>query len=225
MPVVKVFFWGMLISFLGALPLGSLNVMGMQISVQEGIRPAFYFLAGTIVVEVIYVRLSLIGINWVRKQKKLFKWMEWITVAIILALAIGSFIAAMKSGDNAKNVMLENNINSFFLGIILCAINPVQIPFWFGWSTVLFTKKILKPENRFYNTYIFGIALGTLLGGFVFIFGGPWIVNKLDANDRTINWVVGGIFAVTAVILLIKILLNKDASEKLGEIETVETAQ
>ena len=102
---------------------------------------------------------------------------------------------------------------------MLCAITPVQIPFWFGWSTVLFTKKILKPENRYYNTYIFGIALGTLLGGCVFIFGGPWIVRKLDANNSTINWVVGGIFAVTAVILLIKILLKKDASGKLEEME------
>ncbi len=219
MPVVKVFFWGMFISFLGALPLGSLNVMGMQISVQEGVRHAFYFLAGTIVVEMIYVRISLIGINWVRKQKKLFKWMEWITVGIVLALAAGSFIAAMKTGENTKNVMLENNINRFFLGLMLCAINPVQIPFWFGWSTVLFTKRILKPENRYYNTYIFGIALGTLLGGCVFIFGGPWIVRKLDANNSTINWVVGGIFAVTAVILLIKILLKKDASGKLEEME------
>jgi threonine/homoserine/homoserine lactone efflux protein len=219
MPVVKVFFWGLLISFLGALPLGSLNVMGMQISVQEGVRPAFYFLAGTILVEMIYVRISLIGINWVRKQKKLFKWMEWITVAIVLALAAGSFIAAMKTGENTKNVMLENDINRFFLGIMLCAINPVQIPFWFGWSAVLFTKNILKPKNHFYNIYIFGIALGTLLGGCVFIFGGPWIVHKLDANNSTINWVVGGIFAVTAIILLIRILLKKDASGKLGEVE------
>lgn len=219
MPVGKVFFWGMFISFLGALPLGSLNVMGMQISVQEGVRQAFYFLAGTIVVEMIYVRISLIGINWVRKQKKLFKWMEWITIAIILALAMGSFIAAMKSGEDSKNVMLENNIHRFLLGLMLCAINPVQIPFWFGWSTVLLTKKILKPENRYFNTYIFGIALGTLMGGCVFIFGGPWIVHKLDANNSTINWVVGGIFAVTAVILLIKILLKKDASGKLEEME------
>ena len=217
MPVVKVFFWGMLISFLGALPLGSLNVMGMQISIQEGIRHAFLFLSGTILVEMIYVRISLIGINWVRKQKKLFKWMEWITVGIVLALAIGSFIAAMKTGDDTKNVMLENNVNRFLLGLMLCAINPVQIPFWFGWSAVLFSKNILKPENRYYNVYIVGIALGTLLGGCVFIFGGPWIVNRMHATNTTINWVVGGIFAVTAIILITRILLKKDASVKLEE--------
>lgn len=217
MPFLKVFLWGLIISFLGALPLGSLNVMGMQISIQEGVRHAFYFLFGTVVVEMIYVRVSLIGINWVRKQKKLFKWMEWITILIVVALAVGSFIAAMKPGDDTKNVMLENGINRFVLGVMLCAVNPVQIPFWFGWSAVLFSKGILKPANKFYNIYIIGIALGTLLGGCVFIFGGPWIVDKMDATNATINWVVGGIFAVTAVILLIRILLKKDASVKLDE--------
>ena len=113
--------------------------------------------------------------------------------------------------------MLENNVNRFLLGLMLCAINPVQIPFWFGWSAVLFSKNVLKPENRYYNVYIFGIALGTLLGGCVFILGGPYIVQRMDATNSTINWVVGGIFAVTALILLIRILMKKDASLKLEE--------
>lgn len=215
MGLVKVFFWGMIVSFLGSLPLGTLNVAGMQISVQESVQNAFYFVLGCIVVEMIYVRVSLIGIDWIRKQKKLFRWMEWITFVIILALAIGSFIAAMKTGVNAKNVMLNNHIHRFLLGIMLCAINPVQIPFWFGWSAVLFDKKILKPKNSYYNIYILGIALGTFIGSCVFIYGGPWLVKKLDANSSMLNWVIGGIFSITALILLVKILLNKDASRKL----------
>jgi threonine/homoserine/homoserine lactone efflux protein len=149
MPLIKVFFWGMIVSFLGSLPLGTLNVAAMQISVQENVRNAILFSLGSLSVEMIYVRISLVGINWVRKQKKLFRWMEWITVAIVLALAIGSFAAAMQT-HHAKNVILNNNINRYLLGVMLSAINPVQIPFWFGWSTVLFTKNILKPKNSFY---------------------------------------------------------------------------
>ncbi|MEO6894239.1 MAG: LysE family transporter, partial [Ginsengibacter sp.] len=213
MPIVKVFFWGMIVSFLGSLPLGTLNVAAMQISVQENVQNAILFSLGSLSVEMIYVRISLVGINWVRKQKKLFRWMEWITVAIVLALAIGSFAAAMKTHP-AKNVILNNNINRYFLGVMLSAINPVQIPFWFGWSTVLFTKKILQPKNSFYNLYIFGIGLGTLMGNCVFIFGGKWIVGKLNGNQSLLNWIIGGIFAVTAIIFLIKILMNKDGMKK-----------
>ncbi|MGN6340619.1 MAG: LysE family translocator [Ginsengibacter sp.] len=216
MPLIKVFFWGLLVSFLGSLPLGTLNVAAMQISVQESIHNAILFALGSLTVEMIYVRVSLVGINWVRKQKKLFRYMEWITVAIVLALAIGSFAAAMKTHP-AKNVVLNNNINRYALGVMLSAINPVQIPFWFGWSTVLFTKNILAPKNSFYNLYIVGIGIGTLLGNFVFIFGGKWIVTLLNGNQNFLNWIIGGIFTVTAIIFLIKILMHKDGLKKLEE--------
>lgn len=220
MRLLKVFFWGLIVSFLGSLPLGTLNVAAMQISVQESISHAIYFSLGSLLVEMIYVRISLVGINWIRKQKKLFRWMEWITLGIVVALAVGSFLAAMSEHEQ-KNVMLNNQVHRFWLGMMLSAISPMQIPFWFGWSTVLFTKKILIPKNSFYNIYIVGIGLGTLLGNFVFIFGGKYIVQKLNANQNIINWVIGGIFAITAVIFLIKILVHKDAADKLEEVEMI----
>jgi threonine/homoserine/homoserine lactone efflux protein len=214
MGLVKVFFWGMMVSFVGTLPLGTLNIAAMQISLSEGVRQAIYFSAGCILIEMIYVRISLVGINWIRKQKKIFQWLEWITLAIVIAMAVGSFAAASKHHE-AKNVMLNNDINRFWLGFILASVAPMQIPFWFGWSTVLFTKKILMPQNSYYNLYITGIGLGSMMGNFVFIFGGKYIVEKLSANQNILNWVIGGIFTLTAIIQLVKILLHKDAAEKL----------
>ena len=212
--IIRIFFWGLLISFLGSLPLGTLNVAAMQIGIQEGITDAIYFSIGSLLVEMIYVRISLVGIDWVRKQQKLMKIMEWVTLAIIIALAIGSFIAAAKGGDAAKNVLLQNNMHRFLLGMLMCAINPVQIPFWFGWSTVLFTKKILEPNKTQYNIYILGIGIGTLLGNCVFIFGGKWAVQRIAISQQYLNWVIGGIFAVTAIIQLVKMLMSKDGVSK-----------
>ena len=206
-----------MISFLGSLPLGTLNIAAMQIGIQESIKNAMYFSSGSLLVEMIYVRISLVGIDWVRKQDKLMKAMEWLTLAIIIALAAGSFIAAAKGGGDAKNVLLQNNMHRFLLGMFMCAINPVQIPFWFGWSTVLFTKKILQPRQDHYNIYIIGIGTGTLLGNAVFIFGGKWMVGRIANSQQYLNWVIGGIFAITAVIQLIKMLRHKDAVTKFGE--------
>ena len=207
--LTKVFFWGMLISFLGSLPLGTLNVAAMQIGIQESITNAVYFALGCLLVEMIYVRISLVGIDWVRKQARLMKAMEWITFTIILALAVGSFIAAFNDGGNSKNIMLNNQMHRFLLGMMMCAINPVQIPFWFGWSTVLFTKKILQPLNSHYNIYIFGIGIGTLMGNAVFIFGGKWLIGKIANGEHYINWIIGCIFLVTAIIQLVKIVKGK----------------
>ncbi len=212
-----IFFWGLLISFLGSLPLGTLNVAAMQIGIQESVQNAIWFSLGSLLVEMVYVRISLVGIDWVRKQQRLMKAMEWITLTIILALATGSFIAAIKSDENSKNVLLNFNLHRFYLGMFMCAINPVQIPFWFGWSTVLFSKKILKTTAFDYNIYIVGIGIGTLLGNCVFIFGGKWMVQRIANSQQYLNWVIGGIFTLTALIQLVKMLRKKDAVSKFSE--------
>ena len=217
-----IFFWGLLISFLGSLPLGTLNVAAMQIGIQESIQNAIWFSLGSLLVEMIYVRISLVGIDWVRKQQRLMKAMEWITLGIIVALAVGSFVAAFKSGGGSKNVLLNNNLHRFVLGMLMCAINPVQIPFWFGWSTVLFTKKILAPRPLYYNIYIVGIGVGTLLGNCVFIFGGKWMIQRIANSEQYLNWVIGGIFTVTACIQLVMILRKKDAISKFGDGRTIQ---
>jgi len=217
--LIKIFSWGLVISFLGSLPLGTLNVAAMQIGIQESIADAMYFSFGSLLVEMVYVRLSLVGIDWVRKQEKLMKIMEWVTLAIIVALAVGSFISAAKGGEHQQNVLLRNNMHRFLLGMFMCAINPVQIPFWFGWSTVLFTKKILEAKKGQYNSYIIGIGLGTLAGNCVFIFGGKWMVQRISNSQQYLNWVIGGIFALTALIQLIKILQHKDAVHKFTHTE------
>ncbi len=212
---LRLFFTGLLISFIGALPLGTLNVAAMQISVSEGIMQGIYFSVGALLVEMAYVRISLVAMDWVRKRKKLFRWLEWASLCMVIALCVASFIAAANPTSGGKNIILSSGLPAFLLGISMSAVNPVQIPFWFGWSTVLFTKKILLPEKKYYAFYIGGIGLGTFAGNAVFIFGGRLIDEKLNANHQVLNWVIGGIFAITAMILLWKMLRNKDVSQNL----------
>jgi threonine/homoserine/homoserine lactone efflux protein len=210
----RIFFTGMMISFLGSLPLGTLNVAVMQISISDGLHPAILFSLGSLTAEIVYVRLSLIAMDWVRKQQKLFKILEWVTFGIVLALAVSSFYAALHPKVE-KNVILSSTLNRYILGLVMSAVNPVQIPFWFGWSTVLFTKKVLLPRNDHYNVYIIGIGVGTLFGNCVFIFGGKLIASRISANQHIMNWIIGGIFALTAIIQLWKILKKKDAQHQI----------
>lgn len=205
MKLFRIFITGLFISFLGTLPLGTLNISAMQISVSDGVRPAMYFVLGALLVEIIYVRISLVAMNWVMKNKKVFKWLEWIALFVIIALAISSFVAA-SDPKVTKNVLLSGGVHRFWLGIMMSAVNPVQIPFWFGWSTVLFTKNILQHRNDHYNFYIAGIGSGTFIGNLIFILGGRFIVEKLNTSQQLLHWIIGGVFAVTALIMFWRIM-------------------
>jgi threonine/homoserine/homoserine lactone efflux protein len=207
---------GMFISFLGTLPMGTLNISAMQISITDGIRPALLFTSGAILVEVVYVRLTLVAMGWFRQHKKLLKGMEWLTLVIILALAISSFYTAMHPSVRS-NPILSNTVHRFWLGAGLSAVNPLQIPFWFGWSTVLSERNLLKREDGLYVPYISGIGFGTLIGHFIFIFGGKLLVDSLNTSQDIIQWVIGGIFLATAIIQLVRMLRQKDAISAMKE--------
>lgn len=210
----------MLVSFLGSLPLGTLNIAAMQISISDGAALAILFSMGSLLAEVIYVRLSLVAMDWIRKQEKIFRVLEWVTLAIVLALAASSFYAAMHPSVK-KNIVLDSPMPKFLLGFVMSAVNPIQIPFWFGWSTVLFTKKILLPRKNHYNAYITGIGIGTFLGNCVFIYGGLLIASSINRNQHILNWVIGGIFAITALIQVWRMMRKKDTVHQMEHPEEV----
>lgn len=212
----RLFGTGMFISFLGTLPMGTLNISAMQISVTDGIRPAIYFSAGALLVEVSYVRITLVAMDWFRKHKKLLKGMEWATLLIILALAVSSFYTALHPSLKA-NPILSNSVHRFWLGAGMSAINPLQIPFWFGWSTVLTNKNILVRGEHQYVSYIIGIGIGTFIGHCVFIFGGRLLVDELDARQDIIQWVLGFVFLGTAIVQWLKMAQHKDAISEMSE--------
>ncbi len=219
-PLVKIFFIGMLVSFLGSLPLGTLNVAAMQISVSDGVTQAMLFSIGSLIAEIIYVRISLVAMDWVRKQELFFRILEWVTLIIVLALAVFSFYAALNPSES-ENKILSSAMPKILLGFTMCALNPVQIPFWFGWSTVLFTKKILLPRSDHYNSYILGIGIGTFAGNLLFIYGGRIIADKINNNQDILNWVVGSIFTITALIQMWRMMRKKDSVHQIEHPEEI----
>ncbi len=206
--IFRVFYSGMSISFLGSIVIGTIGLSAMQISLTEGIRPAINFSIGSIVAEVIYVRLLLVALEWIHKQERIFKILEWVTVVIVVILAIASFRAAL-GHHGARNVLLSNTMHRFFLGLTMRALSPAAIPFWLGWSSVLQTKGILKDKKGFYNGYLLGIGMGTFAAHCIFIFGGKLVVQKLDASQETINFIIGCIFSLTAILQIWNIYKKK----------------
>ena len=112
-------------------------------------------------------------------------------------------------------------MDRFLLGVSMSALNPVQIPFWFIWSTYLLSNNFLKGTALQFNIYTTGIGVGTLVGFAIFIFAGKWIVKKLNASHQIINVVVGIIFLVSAFIQLYRVTF-KPFSEQFQQMPAVE---
>jgi hypothetical protein len=204
MNLTRIFTAGMLISFFGALPLGTMNVAALQLLMTDGLLPSFYFIAGCIMVEVIYVRLSLLAMDWIVKHEMAIRMLNWLSLIFMLVMAVTSMMASVDHGDESSNVLFSSALPPFVLGFLLMAANVTQIPFWFGWNTVLYIKKVLLPEHGYFNMYILGICLGSLVGNCLFVFFGEFVLRYLGSNQYTMNAFMGAIFAVSALIHYLK---------------------
>ncbi|HEX8313764.1 MAG TPA: hypothetical protein VF609_02145, partial [Flavisolibacter sp.] len=152
--------------------------------------------------------------------KKFFKALQWVTLVIALSLAAANFYAALHPGVQ-KNVVLSNSVPRFVLGLLLNGINPMQIPFWFGWSTVLFAKNIIQPRWKHYHLFSVGASLGMAAATLLFIFGGRLIADKISNNQDIVYFIIGGIFVITALIQLWKMVKKKDVEHQLEHPEVI----
>jgi threonine/homoserine/homoserine lactone efflux protein len=206
---------GLTISFLGSLPLGTMNIAATHISIQQGTGAGLIYATGSMIVEITLVRIMLPGMGWLAKSHKIFRGLELFTVGLMAALAISCFIAAYQMKGFA-GTLPGRIISPFWSGVFLSITNPLHIPFWMGWSTVLMEKRILIPRAGLYNSYIAGIGAGTLLGFSVFIFGGNYLVSQISKHQDLLNWAVGIILLITAGIQIKKIS-SSPASERYGK--------
>jgi threonine/homoserine/homoserine lactone efflux protein len=209
--LLKVFFIGFLISFLGQLPLGNMNLTATQLSVQENLRNAWKYGLGIVLVEVIYLRLALTGMDWVVDHKQLFMIMGWLTVIVFVVLGVLAFVMARKQTSAKKGLLLNNKMNRFLLGMVVSGINPAQIPFWFLWSTQLLNSKVLLPTNAQFNLFTIGAGLGSLAGLALYIHGGKWLITKLKTSNRGLNIFMGIVFILAGLFQLYNMLFKKNA--------------
>lgn len=194
------------ISFLGQIVLSNMNIAATQLSVQEGFKNAWLFGLGVATVEIIYLRLSLTGTNFILAHRIWFIALGWLTVIVFFALGVLAFIAAKKQETEKKGILLKNNIHRYVLGLSVSALNPVQIPFWFLWSTQMIQTGVLPTQFYAYNLFCIGAGLGTLAGMGMYIHGGNWLISKMKTSNKTLNKVLGIIFIVTAFIQLYRML-------------------
>lgn len=202
--ILKVWVAGLLISFLGALPLGSLNITAFDISATQNIQNALLFAISAIFIELVYVRLTLWGSNKIVLEGRWVYIVLSLAISLLLYLGISSLFIAAQAGTELgpTKSALPKITSPILLGLLLSAFNPLQIPFWLTWNKVLESKKILEAKTTSFASYMFGIGTGTLMGMLVFIFAGKLIVGNYAKYAQITNFALGLLYIGFSFYLL-----------------------
>lgn len=206
--LLKLFACTLLLSFLGSLPLGTLNVSITNLAFHKGAGAAFAFGLGAVLIELLLVRLAVEAVGRLERFRYWFKWFECIALLVLLLFAGITLIAAIQMKGFRTAVPLPD-ANPFWLGLLLSILNPLHLPFWLGWTTALKAKGILRTTKTDYNLFVSGIGLGTALAFIMYALAGTYLIGLLDKKQYVVNWIAGMTLLATAVFQMCKMYSDK----------------
>lgn len=199
---------GFLVSFAGSVPLGYLNVVGLQIYESNDFMQLLYYLCGVLLIEgtVIFLTLKLahkLDINpYLKKKISIFSVFFLLFMALYFYLNSGS---AQTKTDISNYVTLP----FFFVGIILSLLNVAQLPFWMFWNTYLMNQNYIDNGKKTVLYYLFGTVLGAFGGMIAFIFGIKEIVHYNNIHPATLSKLFPLVFIVLAIVQLFQMYRSR----------------
>jgi threonine/homoserine/homoserine lactone efflux protein len=161
MQIVKNILVGFLVSFIGSIPLGYLNIVGYEVFQQFGLNETIWYLLGVISIECVVIYLTLIFANQLMNNKKLIRFIEGFSVVFMFLLAFIFYSSATK--ETAQTSVLEKYIDysPYVVGVILSCLNFIQIPFWTGWNLYLLNGNYIEISKARKYFYVIGTVIGT----------------------------------------------------------------
>lgn len=210
----KAFLLGFLISLLGSLPMGYINVIGLQMLLEQGNLAIVSFILGILVVEFFVLKIVGFAAKWLVEQKRLLLFIDIFTVLFLSSMA-WYFTSNVSNDTNYGLSQLQLAQYPFVLGVLLNGLNAIQWPYWSGIYIYLFRTEKLKATDKTNHIFIFGALLGTFLGMPTFAQTGKYV---LDENEIQMTPYLNPIFAVLffilATIQTVKLFVNRNKKLK-----------
>lgn len=170
---------GFLVSFIGSIPLGYLNVVGFDIYSQKGLTATISYLLGVVTIEFFVIYFTLIFAKKLSANKKLTKYIEGFSVMFMLVLAAFFYLSANSETTN-RTVFSNVSQNFFFAGLLFSSLNFIQIPFWTGWNLYLLNGNHIEISKSRKYFYIFGTTVGTFCGMLMLILSLHYFASNVD---------------------------------------------
>lgn len=159
---------GFLISFLGSIPLGYLNLVGLEIYTKSGLHDLVFFLFGVIVIESLVIYFTLLFAKQLLNNKNIMKMIDFFAVGFLFVLAFVfyfnfnfNFNSTAQSTDTFQNYLIYS---PFVIGIVLNCFNFLQLPFWASWNLYLLNGKYIEADRNLKYYYVAGTLAGVFLG-------------------------------------------------------------
>lgn len=201
--IVQVFLVGAIISFIGSIPPGTLNLAVLQLGMEQKVRTALRFALAVSIIEYPYAWIGVVFEDWVTSSPVIVDNFQLIT-AIVMTL-IGAF--SIWSARKPSEFSVRFNESGFRRGIILSILNPMAIPFWVAYTAFLKSQGWIDLSTPWLvHSYVLGTAVGVMVLLIIFAFLAKRLAHYVKDN-RIVKMVPGVTLLVLGLYAFINYLL------------------
>lgn len=200
-----VFALGFGISFAGSIPPSGVNLTVIQLSIEKGKSEALWFSLGAITAEAMLCFITLRFASFIASHQEIDFWIKWMAVPVFLIMGIAALWPITPSSEKIDVKRFQRKYwwkNNFTYGIVICLINPLQIPFWLVWGTYFFAKGWLSNDLASTIIFVIGAVLGTYFLFYLFIVYAGKVMARVLKGNLSGKRLIGFVFITLALIQL-----------------------
>jgi len=182
------------VSFIGSIPPGTINISVMQLAILHRRSTAIAFGAAAALVELFYAGFTVRFHIFLTENTNITDYFHIIAGTAMVILGILNLRSKTKASDVKTVHEGVKKRNAFKKGAILGIANPLTVPFWLAVTAYLQKHEWITLDGVNLYAYAIGISVGTfLLLLLVTQLGSAF---KTIANSRVIVHIIPGILFI-----------------------------
>ncbi|MEQ8338958.1 MAG: LysE family transporter [Cyclobacteriaceae bacterium] len=187
-----VFLIAFIVSYLGSIPPGTINISTMQLAIKGKRRAAAFLSLAASMVEFVYAGIT-VRFQLILSDSAWFTDHFYIITAIpMVVLGVANLWTSSDSRSFSARVKSTGR-SGFKRGLILGLLNPLTLPYWLTVTAYLQTHKLISLEGALFWYYLAGISVGTFILLLSIIFLGKKFSSIAD-NQFLVHRLPGLIF-------------------------------
>lgn len=200
------FLLGIVLSGIGVIPPGLLNMNAAKITIKDGKSRALMFAAGASLVVSIQATIGLFFAKFLNRRTDWVDNLQRFGLLILVILAIYFLTVASYQHKKPASKLVRSKRSRFLLGIFLSIVNVFPIPFYAFISVTMVSYSWFLFEQPNTSAFVVGTSVGTFLMLYVYILFANNIASKSERFTKNMNLIIGIIAALAAFATLFKLL-------------------
>lgn len=203
--MISTFFIAFILSYVGLIAPGMLNMTACKISVEKGSREALQFSIGASLIVIVQAYIALTFAKLLTNNPAIIENFKIAGIVVFFALSI-FFYAQTQKRTKSKSIKKHKKGNSFLIGMGLSIANALAIPFYLtigvyseqeGYLRMVLSDKIL---------FVLGASLGVFLLLRTYCKYALIILTKSKLLAKYSNYILSGLFLILGIFTLAHVI-------------------